>query len=134
MSVIKSKRAESEMEFIYNARELEIFTLRKCGSFPKSFLFLKTESIAKLAVSIHSHVKQANSIYPLNQEEVQKRRNHLIDANAELNDLVGALEVAHELFGINMSVMKSWNELIEKEIRLVKAVMKKDRERYKDLP
>lgn len=134
MSVIKSNRAESEMEFIYNARELELFTLRKCSSFPKSFLFLKTESIAKLAVSIHSHVKQANSIYPLNQEEVQKRRNHLIDANAELNDLIGALEVAQELFGINMSVMKSWSQLIEKEIRLVKAVMKKDRERYKDLP
>ena len=134
MSVIKSNRAESEMEFIYNARELELFTLRKCSSFPKSFLFLKTESIAKLAVSIHSHVKQANSIYPLNQEEVQKRRNHLIDANAELNDLIGALEVAQELFGINMSVMKSWSRLIEKEIRLVKAVMKKDRERYKDLP
>ena len=134
MSVIKSNRAESEMEFIYNARELELFTLRKCSSFPKSFLFLKTESIAKLAVSIHSHVKQANSIYPLNQEEVQKRRNHLIDANAELNDWIGALEVAQELFGINMSVMKSWSQLIEKEIRLVKAVMKKDRERYKDLP
>ena len=134
MSVIKSNRAESEMECIYNARELELFTLRKCSSFPKSFLFLKTESIAKLAVSIHSHVKQANSIYPLNQEEVQKRRNHLIDANAELNDLIGALEVAQELFGINMSVMKSWSQLIEKEIRLVKAVMKKDRERYKDLP
>lgn len=134
MSVIKSKRAESEIEFVYNARELELFTLRKCSSFPKSYLFLKTESIAKLAVSIHSHVKQANSIYPLNQEEVQKRRNHLIDANAELNDLIGALEVAQELFGINMSVMKSWSQLIEKEIRLVKAVMKKDRSRYKDLP
>ena len=134
MSVIKSKRAESEMEFVYNARELELFTLRKCSSFPKSYLFLKTESIAKLAVSIHSHVKQANSIYPINQHEVQKRRDHFIDANAELNDLIGAIEVAQELFGINMSVMKGWSALIDKEIRLVKAVMKKDRERYKELP
>lgn len=134
MSVIKSKRAESEMEFVYNARELEIFTLRKCSSFPKSFLFLKTESIAKLAVGIHSHVKQANSIYPLNQHEVQKRRDHFIDANAKLNDLAGSLEVAQELFGINANVMKIWSALIDKEIRLVKAVMKKDRERYKELP
>lgn len=134
MSVIKSKRAESEMEFLYNARELEIFTLRKCTSFPKSFMFLKTKQIAELAVSIHSNVKQANSIYPINQHEVQMRRDHLINAEAELNDLVGAIEVAQELFGINMSVMKSWTALIDKEIRLVKAVKKKDRERYKDLP
>ena len=30
--------------------------------------------------------------------------------------------------------MKDWMELLEKEIRLIKAVMKADRARYKSLP
>lgn len=36
MSVIKSKRGESEMEFIYTARQLEIHTIRKCVHFSRA--------------------------------------------------------------------------------------------------
>ena len=30
--------------------------------------------------------------------------------------------------------MRFWMDLVDKEIRLVKAVLKKDKERYKNLP
>lgn len=76
----------------------------------------------------------ANSIYPLNKHEVQIRRDYLLRANAELQSLISQLEVAHELFGIDVDALKYWMELVEKEIRLVKALMKKDRARYKHLP
>lgn len=133
MSVIKSKRSESEMEFVYNARQLQIYTIQKCVGFPKRYTFYLAQPIADLATQIHHHVKCANSIYPTNQHEVQMRRDYLLKANAELQSLVSQIEVAAEIFGLEPDTLKYWMEFVEKEIRLVKAVMKKDRERYKNI-
>ena len=134
MSVIKSQRNTSEMEFIANARKLQIFTVRKCVSFPKRYTFYVSQPIANSATRIYEDVIRANSIYPLNQHEAQMRRDCFLRANAELYSLISQLEVAQELFGIDMDVMQNWLDIIDFEIRLVKAVMKSDRERYKNLP
>lgn len=133
MSVIRSQRAESEMEFIYTARELQKYTIQKCVGFPKRYTFYVSQPIANSATRIHQYVKMANSVYPTNAHEAQIRRDYLIKANAELNSLVSQIEVAHELFGLEPNVMKYWMDIVEKEIRLVKGTMKKDKERYKNL-
>ena len=133
MSVIRSRRSESEIEFLHTARELQIYTIKKCTSFPKRYTFYISQPIAGAATRIHEYVKMANSVYPTNAHEAQIRRDYLLRANAELNSLVSQIEVAHELFGLEPNVMNYWMDIVEKEIRLVKAVMKKERERYKDL-
>ncbi len=133
MSVIRSKRSESEMEFIYTARQLQIYTIQKCVGFPKRYTFYVSQPIANAATRVHEYVKKANSIYPTNSHEVQIRRDYLLRANAELNSLVSQIEVAHELFGLELRVMKYWMDLVEKEIRLVKGTLKKDKERYKNI-
>lgn len=122
------------MEYIYTARQLQIYTIQKCVNFPKRYTFYVSQPIADSATRIHQCVKCANSIYPLNQHEAQLRRDYLLQANAELNSLVSQIEVAHELFGIEPDSVRYWMEIVEKEIRLVKGTMKKDRERYKNLP
>lgn len=66
MSVIKSKRNESGMEFIHNARTLQIYTIKKCVAFPKRYSFYMGQPIVQMATEIHNDVKRANSIYPLN--------------------------------------------------------------------
>lgn len=134
MSVIKSKRSESEMEFIHTARQLQIHTIKKCTGFPKRYTFYVSQPLAACATRIHEYVKCANSIYPTNQQDAQIRREYLIRANAELNSMVSQLEIANELFGIEGSKMQFWMDLVDKEIRLVKGTMKKDKERYKELP
>ncbi len=122
------------MEFIHNARQLQIYTIQKCVGFPKRYTFYISQPLSNCATRIHEYVKCANSIYPLNQHEAQMRRDYLLRANAELNSLVSQIEVANELFGIESNKMKFWMDIVEKEIRLVKGTMKKDRERYRDLP
>ncbi len=134
MSVIKSKRSTSDMEFIANARRLQIYTIQKCVNFPKRYTFYVSQPIANAATRIYEDVKRGNSIYPLNQHEVQMRRDCFIRANMELQSMISQLEVAQELFGIEMETLKYWMTIIDTEIRLVKAVMKADRERYKNLP
>lgn len=134
MSVIKSKRSTSDMEFLATARKLEIYTIRKCVGFPKRFTFYVSQPLANATTRIYEEVKRGNSIYPLNQHEVQMRRDCFLRAYAELQSVISQLEVAQELFGVEMDTMRGWMELVDQEIRLVKAVLKKDRERYKDLP
>ena len=134
MSVIKSKRGTSEMEFLATARKLQIYTIQKCVGFPKRYTFYVSQPIANSAVYIYENVKRGNSIYPLNQHEVQMRRDHFLRAYTELQSLVSQIEVAQELFGIEPDTMKYWMEIIDAEMRLVRAVLKNDRARYKELP
>lgn len=82
MSVVKSKRKESSIEFIHTARELQIYTLKKCVGFPKKYTFYLGQPIAESARRIHEYVKMANSIYPTNAHEVQLRRDYLLKAYA----------------------------------------------------
>ena len=78
--------------------------------------------------------REQTAYTPLNQHEVQIRRDYFLHANAELQSMISQLEVAQELFGIEMDTLKYWMDIVDTEIRLVKAVLKSDRARYKDLP
>lgn len=121
------------MEFIAVARELEIFTIKKCVKFPKRYTFYLSKPISDIAFRIHSYVKLANGIYPTNQHEVQMRRDYFLKAHAELYNLVSQIEISHEIFGLDFDTMKNWMEIVDKEIGLIKGTLKKDRERYKNI-
>ena len=103
-------------------------------NFPKRYTFYVSQPIAACAVRIYEDVKRANSVFPKNQHEAQIRRDYLIHAYAELQSLVSQIEAANELFGLEPDAMKFWMDIVDTEIRLVRGVMEKDRERYKDLP
>lgn len=121
------------MEFLANARKLQIYSIQKCVNFPKRYTFYVSQPIANSATKVYEYVKKANSVYPLNQHEAQLRRDYLLKAYAELQHLTSQLEVAQEMFGIDMKVLHHWADMVNTEIRLIKAVMKADRTRYKDL-
>lgn len=140
MSVLKSKRGESAMQFLETARELEVYTIRQCARFPKRFMFLITKDIVALSKSVYNNVKAANSVYPTNAAEVQVRRNYLIAANCELQCLISQLDIAREFVRstadnkpIQSGVWQKWIDLITSEARLISALKNKDKERFKAL-
>ena len=135
MSVIKSKRGESDAEFLANARALQAYTIRKCvNAIPKRYTFYIGQNIAAIATRVYELVKCGNSIYPLNQHEAQIRRDYFLRAHAELQNLISQIELANEIIQFEDQVLPEWSRLIGNEIRLVKGILKADRERYKDLP
>ena len=134
MSVIKSKRSTSEIEFLHNARELQIYSIQKCAHFPKRYTFYISQPLAAIATRIHEDVKLGNSIYPQNQHEAQMRLDYFLKARAECYNLVSQIEIAIEMFGIEPNAVAHWMELVNTEIRLLKALIKSDRARYKNLP
>lgn len=117
MSVIKSQRSNSPVEFIHTARELEIYTIKKAVGFPKRYTFYVSQPLANTATEIHKLVKMANSVYPQNQHEVQIRRDYFLRALAELQALVSQIEVAAELFPIEPNQIRVWMEMVNREDR-----------------
>ncbi len=134
MSVIKSQRSNSPVEFLHTARQLEIYTIQKVVGFPKRYTFYVSQPLANTATHIHKMVKMGNSIYPQNQHEVQIRRDYFLKALAELQALVSQIEVAAQLFPIDGNQMRFWMDMVNKEDRLLRAVLNREKERYKNLP
>lgn len=140
MSVLKSKRGESAMQFIETARELEIYTIKQCAKFPKRFMFLITKDLVDLAKSVYNNAKSANSIYPTTTNELQIRTTHIIKANCALQCLISQLDIAREFIkhtdndkAIKSKIWQTWADLITNEIKLLASLRKSDKERYKDL-
>lgn len=122
------------MEFLKTARDLEIYSVRKAAHFPKRYTFYISQGIAQTAADIHKHCKMANSIYPACQHEAQTRRDLFQLALAETQALISKIEVAVEVLQLNPASIQHWMELIWKEDRLIRAILKSDRKRYASLP
>ena len=122
------------MEFLHTARALQIYTIQKCvNTIPKRYTFYIGTGLAESARCVYENVKRGNSVYPLNQHEVQLRRDYFLRAYVELQSMVSQIEVAYELLHFDEKVLHEWAALIDSEMKMVQALMKKDRERYKDL-
>lgn len=134
MSVIKSKRGVSGVQFLDTAKDLDLFTMRTCVKYiPKRYTFYLAKPIIDIASNIHSCVKRGNSIFPATTRDVAMRREQFVLAQAELQNLISKINIAYEMFPIADNVMLRWLDLINKELTLVKTVIKKDEERYKDI-
>lgn len=134
MSVISSKRKESETEFLHNAGVLHMKTFRICSHFPVRFRRYADQHVLSKTARIMDCVEGANRIYPLNQAEANMRRRMFLTALAEISELVKQIEFLAEAIGVERAAHAEWIALIDKEDRLVKGILKKDRERYKSLP
>ena len=133
MSQIKSKRKTSSAQFLENALQIQVTTLRRVAKFPKRFTYLLSVHLTDAAAHAYEQVKKANSIYPRNQHEAQIRRDCLIKAFAEYQHLISQILVAEEMFEISENGMIEWMKLINDELSLIKGLMDSDTRRYKNL-
>ncbi len=132
MSVLKSQRGLSEMEFLNNARKLEMYTIRRCvNTIPKRYTFYIGQNLASIATSIYANAKKGNSIYPTNDHEVQIRRDFFLKSYVECQNLISQIEVAYELIHFETKVLEEWSGLIAAQINLLKGTITKDRKRFK---
>ena len=93
MSVYKSKRGESSVQFIETARQLEAHTFACCMKAPKRYERFLTGRIMELSSEVHDRVRAANNIWPTNRHEAQLRRDELMRANNALQNLSPKLQL-----------------------------------------
>ena len=129
MTVPKSKRRETKMQFVHNARLIEDYCIRHWNERISTVL----QECIRLAAKIYNGVTIANSIYPDkdNQLQAEERILYLKRALATIYALKMQISLAtrHQLIDLNIS--KEINELIEREKILIKGIIKKDKERYR---
>lgn len=108
---------------------------------PKRYTFYGAQELSALADTVYNEVKMANSVFPGNQHEAQLRRDHLIEANATLQALIGQLGIMADLLKQNPeklrwldTALEEWASLISEEAKLISGVKKSDKERFKNLP
>lgn len=140
MSVPKSQRGESSIQFIQTARELKQHTLTVVKKCPKRLQFFLLAPIYEEAREVLHSVKAANNTFVHNAHEAQIRADYLGRANVVLQNLADDLEDLYEEL-INdeerykwvANAMQKHGELISAEAKLISKVRKSDKERYKGL-
>lgn len=135
MAVLQEKRSESELKFLMTARELMIYTIRSCKNdkiIPKRYNDMG-QIMIRAAADIYGNAKSGNTVNPLNQHEVQIRRDYFIKALASVEKLASYVEIMYEVLQFEMKKLEEWSRLLAEEERLLRGCMKKDRERYKNI-
>lgn len=93
MSVYKSKRSTSAIQYVENARQLQVFTIKNCVKFPKRYTYIVVQKIANLVEDIDTHVRVAESMMPTNLHEAQLKRDELTYTFGLLNSLDDKLQL-----------------------------------------
>jgi len=136
MSVVKSKRGESDLAIINKSRELVVYTARICSNeknFPKRYRWCITSKIVSDAFDIYGNIRKANTIFVKIRPDYDIRRQCQNKARGALDSLLGNMDIAYSMFGINDKRIEYWTGLVIKVQSLLRNWMKSDYERYKDL-
>ncbi len=135
MSVKACDRSTSNMEFLKNARDIEINIIKCTINKSKKYRFFYNKLI-DMAIELLNHVKKGNSIYVENQNDVMLRSQEFKLAIAESQAMLSQIEIMYFLFkdaGISIKLVENIADMINTEIMLLKGLLKADRVKYKNL-
>lgn len=135
MSVKACNRDVSQMEFLKNARDIEIYFIKMMVSRPKRYRVFY-QKIIESSMEILNCLKRGNSIYVERREDILLRTEQFKRALAELQVLISQIEVIRYLFkdeGISANQIEEISKMIDTETGLIKGLLKSDRTRYKNL-
>lgn len=82
--------------------------------------------IDRIASSLTSNVRAANSIYPTSIYEYEKRRNYQNDAIANCEQIVKELQHIVDVFKVDINLYGRYVQAIDREIGLIKKWRQRD--------
>lgn len=133
MSVLVSKRQHSEVQFLENARQLELYTFRKTIKMPKRWNHFKT-ILENCVIQCYNNCKLGNSIFLKDLQSAEQRKEYFEKALQNLYVLSCQIDIAKELNLCEKFTDKQfahWIGLISNEIEQLKYIEKSDFERIK---
>jgi hypothetical protein len=144
MSVLKNKRGLSKLEFYHTARKLRKnitdLLLRDFGvrdkvrqvkaddgtplsvieSYPDWLIEKFRDSIMQILRSLMMNITAGNTIYPVNESELQVRRQYQTAAIINCEQLLQKMHYCEDILPIHVSKFLPYVEQIEFEIKLLK--------------
>lgn len=135
MSVKACDRSTSNMEFLKTARDIEINIIKCTISKSKKYRFFY-QKLIDMSIELLNHVKRGNSIYVENENDIMIRSQEFKLAIAECQAMLSQIEIMYYLFrddGISIGLVENIANMVNKEIMLLKGLLKTDREKYKKI-
>ena len=111
MSVVQSKRGESDLTLITKANELATYTINICTNeknFPKRYRWCITNKIVEFALDINNKINMANSVFVKDESDYLLRKGYQTEALASTYALLSSMDIAYRSFGIESDRMKHW--------------------------
>jgi hypothetical protein len=136
MSVPKHLRRKGKFEVITNAEALVKYTLEITSNeknFPKRYRWCLTSKIVDTTVEMFSDLVKANTIMVVKKEDYILRRHYQVKALSEIGSLLGLMQIAYDVFGIDSDRAEHWTRLVINEQAAIREWRDSDRERYKDV-
>ena len=129
-NVLARKRSVSVLEFYKNAQELRSALTRFVMSekhVPKRYRFVFAMPTIELLNALFNNITMANTIYPINEHELQMRRDYQTKAIGNCEQILQMLQYMLETLPINADKLSPIVEMIEKETALLKAWRKSNK-------
>lgn len=136
MSVPKHLRREGKFAVITNAEALVKYTLEITSNeknFPKRYRWCLTSKIVDTTVEMFSDLVKANTVMVTTKEDYILRRHYQVKALSEIGSLLGLMQIAYDVFGIDSDRAEYWTRLVINEQVAIREWKKSDNERYKDI-
>ena len=122
MSVLKRKRKLSELEFYNTLVELRVeltqFVMNE-KNIPKRWRPVITFPITEKLSKCMDAVIKANTIYPTNQYELQRRKDCQVDALAYIEQIYQDLQFAFSVLNLNLNRLESILNKMDNERNLL---------------
>lgn len=153
MSVLKSKRTKSSIQYLKTADDIFSYTANFCSRLSPRYTRIFTDATIKMASTLVTECGMANAIYPNSDMAIEKRKAHLIEAKAALSALdimcghiystlllnpQGAFRTSSDKAVDSETAIKRLDdlsqmlgEMIDAESKLVSGVIRNDGERKK---
>lgn len=136
MSVKKSDRNESHIQFVATMIDLEVFAVKKLPSKPSKLKFFYRDYILNPIIEAMNYVKSANSINIKFPNDYLLRRKYLLNAYCNLQSVLSQMDIYFRIYkyeGTSKNEIKNMLSLIDEELRLLNGVIKSDEKRFSKL-
>ena len=129
MSVLKNKRSESQLEFYHTATlirtELTRFVMNE-KIVPKRWRPVFTFPMIEKIIKLVDYITAANTIYPQNLREAERRRDYQTQAIITVEQIVQLLQYMLDTLSVNPDKFQPVTELLMKESALLRGWRKAD--------
>ena len=129
MGVLKNKRSESQLEFYHTATliraELTRFVMNE-KIVPKRWRPVFTFPMVEKIIKLIDYITAANTIYPKNLREAERRRDYQTQAIIVLEQIIQLLQYMLTTLPVNPDKFQLVTELLVKEAALLRGWRKSD--------
>lgn len=122
-SVLARNRSLSDLEFYRNGCELRKNLTRfvmNDKNVPKRYKFVFAMPMIDLLLKLFNNIVMANSIYPVNEHEMEIRRDCQTKAIGNCEQIIQLLQYLIETLPVDANKLVGITESIKKEIALLK--------------